>query len=341
MAKSAVLLLNLGGPETLADVQPFLYNLFADPELMRMSNPSLQKGFAWLISTLRAGKSKRNYQSIGGGSPLLRITHEQAQALQASLIESGFDVPVYVGMRYWTPLIETVVEQIKADNITQLVVLPLYPQYSITTTGSSFKLLDQLWQQDPTLSTIQRVMLNTWYDQPTYVRAMAKAITQQLDQSRTPEHAHVLFSAHGIPESYVSKYGDPYQQEMEACIKLIWKEVDRPTPHSLSYQSRVGPVEWLGPYTEDQILALAEQGVKDLIVVPISFISDHIETLQEIDMEYREIAEGAGILSFRRVPTLNTTPAFITALKELVQPHLETPKLESSDQVTGSYASMS
>ncbi len=341
MAKSAVLLLNLGGPETLADVQPFLYNLFADPELMRMSNPSLQKGFAWLISTLRAGKSKRNYQSIGGGSPLLRITNEQAQALQASLIESGFDVPVYVGMRYWTPLIETVVEQIKADGITQLVVLPLYPQYSITTTGSSFKLLDQLWQQDPALATIHRVMLNTWYDQPTYVQAMAKTITQQLDQSQTPEQAHVLFSAHGIPKSYVSKYGDPYQQEMEACVKLIWREVDRPTPHSLSYQSRVGPVEWLGPYTEDQILALAEQGVKDLLVVPISFISDHIETLQEIDMEYREIAEGAGIHSFRRVTTLNTDPLFITALRELVQPHLDTPQLERSDQVTGSYASMS
>lgn len=339
MAKSAVLLLNLGGPETLADVQPFLYNLFSDPDLMRMSNPSLQTLFARVISTLRAGKSKRNYQSIGGGSPLLRITTEQAQALQASLIEDGFDVPVYVGMRYWTPLIETVVEQIKSDGITHLVVLPLYPQYSISTTGSSFKLLDRLWQADPDLALIERVMLNSWYDQPTYVQAMARVIQKQVDQSQSPDRAHVLFSAHGIPESYVSKYGDPYQQEMEACVKLIWTQVDRPTPHSLSYQSRVGPVQWLGPYTEDHILTLAQQGIQDLIVVPISFISDHIETLQEIDIEYRELAEEAGISNFRRVPTLNTDPSFITALQELVQPHLLTPKLQSSDQVTGTYAS--
>ncbi|MGQ9838057.1 MAG: ferrochelatase [Cyanobacteriota bacterium] len=329
MSKSGVLLLNLGGPETQADVQPFLYNLFADPELIRLPFPFLQRVFAWVISTLRAEKSRRNYAAIGGGSPLRRITAEQAQKLQAQLIAEGFDVPVYVAMRYWHPLTESVLQQIKSDGITRLVVLPLYPQYSISTTGSSFKLLDRLWAEDPELARIERHLICSWYDQPDYVQAMAAAIRDGLDQFEHPDQVHVLFSAHGIPESYVTQAGDPYQQEMEACVKLIWQQVGRPNCYTLSYQSRVGSVKWLHPYTETVIPELGSRGVKHLLVVPISFVSEHIETLQEIDMEYRELAYHSGIPDFRRVPALNANPQFIAALVALVRPHLLTPSLTS------------
>ncbi|MCF2970985.1 ferrochelatase [Synechococcus sp. Nb3U1] len=330
MSKSGVLLLNLGGPETQADVQPFLYNLFADPELIRLPFPFLQRAFAWAISTLRAEKSRRNYAAIGGGSPLRRITAEQAQELQAHLVAEGFDVPVYVAMRYWHPLTESVVQQIKSDGITRLVVLPLYPQYSISTTGSSFKLLERLWAEDPELARIERHQICSWYDQPDYVQAMAAGIRAGLDQFERPQEVHVLFSAHGIPESYVTEAGDPYQQEMEACVQLIWEQVGRANDHTLSYQSRVGSVKWLHPYTETVISELGSRGVKHLLVVPISFVSEHIETLQEIDIEYRELAHHFGIPDFRRVPALNANPQFIAGLVALVRPHLFTPGLAST-----------
>ncbi len=331
MERSGVLLLNLGGPETQDDVQPFLYNLFADPDLIRLPFPALQPLFAWMISSSRAKKSKRNYEAIGGGSPLRRITAEQAQALQQQLVKQGFDVPVYVGMRYWHPLIESAVQQIKSDGITQLVVLPLYPQYSITTTGSSFKRLAQLWQQDLELSAIRKILINSWYDQPHYLEAMAQSIRTELDAFEHPNDVHVLFSAHGIPEDYVIKYGDPYQREMESCVRLIWQRVNRPNEHTLSYQSRVGSLKWLDPYTEETIPALGESGLKQMLVVPISFVSEHIETLQEIDMEYRELAESHGIDTFRRVPALDADPMFTQGLAELVKPYLITPPLHSSE----------
>lgn len=316
MAKTGVLLLNLGGPATQADVEPFLFNLFADPEIIRLPFAWMQKPLAAFIARMRAEKSRRNYAEIGGGSPLLEITQQQATALNTWLREQGFECSMYIAMRYWHPFTEAIVEQIKADGIERLIVLPLYPQYSITTTGSSCKLLDELWAADPALQRIERITIATWYDQPTYVEAMATAIRREVDA--LAGDVHVLFSAHGVPESYVTVAGDPYQQEVEACVRLIWSAVDRPNGHSLSYQSRVGPVKWLQPYTEDSLHALGAAGVKNLVVVPISFISDHIETLQEIDHEYRDVALEAGITTFRRVPTLNTEPAFIQALGEMV-----------------------
>ncbi|MEN9246014.1 MAG: ferrochelatase [Thermostichales cyanobacterium SRBZ-1_bins_19] len=325
MEKQGVLLLNLGGPDTLADVRPFLYNLFADPELLRLPAPWLQQPLAWLIATTRAKKSQANYASLGGGSPLRPITEAQAQALQTELTNQGIPVRVYVAMRYWHPFARDVLQRIKADGIQRLVLLPLYPQYSFTTTGSSFRELRQLRQQDPDLQAMHWIWINSWYDQPDYVQAMAAAITTELEQFPHPEQVHVLFSAHGIPASYVTQAGDPYQQEVEGCVRLIWKQVGRANPHSLSYQSRVGAVKWLEPYTEDRIPALAAAGVKQLLVVPISFISDHIETLQEIDQEYRHLALSHGIQVFRRVPALNTHPRFITALSNLVRPHLTAP----------------
>ncbi|MGF1498168.1 MAG: ferrochelatase [Elainellaceae cyanobacterium] len=328
-----ILLLNLGGPEQLEDVRPFLFNLFSDPEIIRLPATWLQKPLAWLISTTRARKSKENYRQIGGGSPLRHITEEQASALQAALEHRGQDAQVYIGMRYWYPFTEEAIARIKRDGIEHLVILPLYPQFSISTSGSSFRLLEQIWQDDAALQAIDHTVITSWYDRPGYLQAMAQLIAQELDQLDDPDSAHVFFSAHGVPLSYVEEAGDPYQREIEACVDLIMKTLDRPNSHTLAYQSRVGPVEWLKPYTEDAIQDLAAEGVNTLVVVPISFVSEHIETLQEIDMEYREIAEEAGIEHFRRVPALNTHPVFIDELANLVMDALESPRRSLLDVI--------
>ncbi|WP_414585762.1 ferrochelatase [Scytonema sp. PCC 10023] len=330
MGRVGVLLLNLGGPDKLEDVGPFLFNLFSDPEIIRLPFRWLQKPLAWLIASRRTSKSQENYKQIGGGSPLRRITEAQGEALKEQLRALGQDANIYIGMRYWHPYTEEAIAKITQDNIERLVILPLYPQFSISTSGSSFRLLERLWQENPKLQVIDYTVIDSWYKQPGYLQAMADLIAQELDQCSNPNEVHVFFSAHGVPKSYVEEAGDPYQQEIEECTYLIMQTLNRPNPHILAYQSRVGPVEWLQPYTEDAIPELAEKGVKDLVVVPISFVSEHIETLQEIDIEYREVAEQAGIHNFRRVPALNTHPVFIKALADLVIDALKSPSLKLS-----------
>lgn len=333
MGRVGVLLLNLGGPEQLDDVRPFLFNLFSDPEIIRLPVPWLQKPLAWLISSSRAKKSQENYKKIGGGSPLRRITEEQAQALQTQLHQQGCDATVYIGMRYWHPFTEEAIARIKRDQIDRLVILPLYPQYSISTSGSSFRLLQQIWEKDSSLEAINYTVIPSWYQRPGYLQAMAQLIAQELDQFPNPEQVHVFFSAHGVPVSYVEEAGDPYQREIEECTELIMRTLNRSNAHTLAYQSRVGPVEWLKPYTDDALHKLAEQGVKDLVVVPISFVSEHIETLEEIDIEYRELAEEAGIENFHRVPALNTHPTFINDLTALVIDALNAPSRKLAEVV--------
>ncbi len=325
MGRVGVLLLNLGGPDKIEDVRPFLYNLFSDPEIIRLPVKALQKPLAWLISTLRAKKSQENYLEIGGGSPLRKITEDQAEALGAKLRELGQDSKVYIGMRYWHPFTEEAIAQIKQDGIDELVILPLYPQFSISTSGSSFRVLEEMWQEDPELQKIKYTLVPSWYDNQGYLDAMADLIGKELDKFENPEQAQIFFSAHGVPVSYVEEAGDPYQKEIEECTKLIMQTLNRPNKHVLAYQSRVGPVEWLQPYTEDSLEELGEKGVKDLAVVPISFVSEHIETLQEIDIEYRELAEESGIENFYRVPALDTNPTFIKSLAEIVVDALDSP----------------
>ncbi|MCT7956683.1 ferrochelatase [Laspinema palackyanum] len=332
MGRVGVLLLNLGGPEQIEDVRPFLYNLFADPEIIRLPFPWMQKPLAWLISSLRHKKSQANYMEIGGGSPLRRITEEQAIALQQSLQDKGQEVQVYIGMRYWHPFTEEAIARIKRDGVEQLVILPLYPQFSISTSGSSFRLLEKIWSDDPSVAPQEHTVIPSWYQRPGYLQAMAQLIARELDGFENPDQVHIFFSAHGVPVSYVEEAGDPYQQEIEECTRLIVQTLNRPNRHTLAYQSRVGPVEWLKPYTEDAIAELAAEGVNDLLVVPISFVSEHIETLQEIDMEYREVAEEAGIENFHRVPALNTHPVFIEDLANLVVEAIDAPPL-TLDQV--------
>ncbi|MEK9630826.1 MAG: ferrochelatase [Synechococcus sp.] len=328
MSRVGIVLLNLGGPERIQDVGPFLYNLFADPEIIRLPIPALQKPLAWLISTLRSNKSQEAYRSIGGGSPLRRITDQQARELQSLLRQRNVDATTYVAMRYWHPFTESAVADMKADGIEQVVVLPLYPHFSISTSGSSFRELQRLRQGDERFAQLPLRAIRSWHDHPGYLKAMAQLMEREIDACVDPSTAHVFFSAHGVPKSYVEEAGDPYQKEIESCAELIMKTLGRENPWTLAYQSRVGPVEWLQPYTEEALEELGEKGVKELVVVPISFVSEHIETLEEIDIEYREIATEAGVSNFRRVPALDTDPTFIASLADLVETSLAGPEVD-------------
>eukprot|EP00195_Chlamydomonas_chlamydogama_P010576 CAMPEP_0202902352 /NCGR_PEP_ID=MMETSP1392-20130828/16804_1 /ASSEMBLY_ACC=CAM_ASM_000868 /TAXON_ID=225041 /ORGANISM="Chlamydomonas chlamydogama, Strain SAG 11-48b" /LENGTH=441 /DNA_ID=CAMNT_0049589101 /DNA_START=343 /DNA_END=1668 /DNA_ORIENTATION=+ len=321
--KVGVLLLNLGGPDSLEDVQPFLYNLFADPEIIRLPKPVkfLQPFLAQAISMSRAPKSSEGYKAIGGGSPLRKITEDQAVALEKVLRSKGHDANVYVGMRYWHPYTEEALEQIKRDGVGRLVILPLYPQFSISTSGSSLRLLEQLFKEDSKLQKLKHTVIPSWYQRKGYVNAMVDLMVAELQKFPNKQGVEIFFSAHGVPKSYVEEAGDPYKEEMEECVNLIMTEFKQrgySNHHTLAYQSRVGPAEWLKPYTDDSIRHLGQSGVKSMLAVPISFVSEHIETLEEIDMEYRELAEESGIKQWGRVPALNTNQAFIDDLAEAV-----------------------
>ncbi|OVA10203.1 Ferrochelatase [Macleaya cordata] len=322
--KIGVLLLNLGGPETLDDVQPFLFNLFADPDIIRLPRlfRFLQGPLAQFISVLRAPKSKEGYASIGGGSPLRRITDAQAEELRKSLCAKNVPAKVYVGMRYWHPFTEEAIVQIKRDGITKLVVLPLYPQFSISTSGSSLRLLESIFREDEYLVNMQHTVIPSWYQREGYIKAMANLIENELKKRfDCPEKVMIFFSAHGVPLAYVEEAGDPYKAEMEECVDLIMEELENrriTNAYTLAYQSRVGPVEWLKPYTDDTIIELGQKGIKSLLAVPISFVSEHIETLEEIDVEYKELALKSGIEEWGRVPALGCEPTFISDLADAV-----------------------
>ncbi|KAK1411329.1 hypothetical protein QVD17_37877 [Tagetes erecta] len=321
--KIGVLLLNLGGPETLDDVQPFLFNLFADPDIIRLPRlfRFLQKPLAQFISVARAPKSKEGYASIGGGSPLRQITDAQARELRKALYEKNVPAEVYVGMRYWHPFTEEAIEQIKKDGVNKLVVLPLYPQFSISTSGSSLRLLESIFREDEYLVNMQHTVIPSWYQREGYIKSMAGLIENELKSFKNPEKVMIFFSAHGVPLAYVEEAGDPYKAEMEECVDLIMEELERRkinNPFTLAYQSRVGPVEWLKPYTDQTIIELGEKGVKSLLAVPISFVSEHIETLEEIDVEYKELALESGIEEWGRVPALGCEPNFIRDLADAV-----------------------
>ncbi|KAI3454124.1 hypothetical protein Pfo_010787 [Paulownia fortunei] len=310
--KIGVILLNLGGPETLHDVQPFLFNLFADPDIIRLPRlfQFLQRPLAQLISVLRAPKVKKAMLPL-----------EAASALKLALDAKEVPASVYVAMRYWHPFTEEAVHQIKRDRITRLVVLPLYPQYSISTTGSSIRVLRDMFRDDTYLSRLPVAIIQSWYQREGYIKSMADLIEKELQIFPNPEETMIFFSAHGVPVSYVEDAGDPYKDQMEDCIFLIMQELKSRginNDHTLAYQSRVGPVQWLKPYTDEVLVELGQQGVKSLLAVPVSFVSEHIETLEEIDMEYKELALESGIVNWGRVPALNCTTSFITDMADAV-----------------------
>jgi protoporphyrin/coproporphyrin ferrochelatase len=316
--KKGVLLFNLGGPENLQDVRPFLYNLFSDPEIIRIKNSVLRKMLAWLIASTRQSKSRDLYRQIGGGSPLRKITEAQAAALRDELCARSEDASVYVGMRCWKPTIDEAVNQILEDGITQLVLLPLFPQYSVTTTGSCLKYFQVLNKKLGLSAKMEIATVESWFDEPLYIEAMADLIREGLRGFPGLEKVHLLYSAHSIPASYVED-GDPYLEQTKRTLDLVNAQLDNAYSFTLAFQSRVGPVKWLSPSTRDVLVQLGQEGNTRVLVVPISFVSDHIETLQEIDIQYKELAAQSGIREFRRAASLNVHPKFIAVLAALAR----------------------
>ncbi len=323
--KIGVLLLNLGGPETLDDVRPFLFNLFSDPDIIRLPFRFMQKPIAWLISSRRHKKSGGYYSQIGGGSPLRKITDEQAQALEADLNARGIGAQVYVAMRYWHPFTEEAFTEIKRDGISRLIVLPLYPQFSISTTGSSLNRMNEITHSNG-LADLPTSVICTWQNDGDYIKALAGMVKEELAKfsNQAVQGTHIIFSAHSVPVSYVEKYGDPYLRYIEETVRNVMEQIGADRPQMLSFQSKVGPVKWLEPSTDTAIRRLAAEGVSQMLLVPVSFVSEHIETLYELDILYRDVANEVGVKEYRRVPALNCQPDFIAALANLVEKELQT-----------------
>jgi protoporphyrin/coproporphyrin ferrochelatase len=316
MARLAVVLCNLGGPDGPAAVRPFLFNLFNDPAIIRLPGP-LRWLLAKLISRRRAPLARGNYDLMGGKSPLLELTLAQAAALQEALSEPQ-QARVFVAMRYWHPFSRETARRVKDWEADEAIVLPLYPQYSTTTSASSFRAWREAAQAEGlNIATSEVCCYPTL---PGLVQAHAALIRPVLAAAATAGRPRLLFSAHGLPQKIVDA-GDPYQwqvQETAAAVagSLIgeWPELD----WRICYQSRVGPLKWIGPATEEEIVRAGAEA-RPLVVVPIAFVSDHVETLVELDIEYRHLAERAGVPAYHRVPALNTHPAYIEGLASLVR----------------------
>ncbi len=320
--KTAVIVFNLGGPETLDEVKPFLYRLFSDPEIIRIKSPFIRHAAAYLIATARDRQSRGYYRKIGGGSPLRRITQQQAQALSDELRWAGMQVDVFVGMCAWHPFLNETLDAVERRGVERLVVLPLFPQYSVTTTGSGFRSLERLIRERPAFAGIDIRWVSSWQNQPTYISAFTELIRKELEEFPEPDRVQILFSAHSVPERDLRE-GDPYLDQTRETVELIADLLGRKNPYRLSFQSKIGPAEWLGPSTNDVIVELGRQGVNEILVVPVSFVSEHVETLYELDIRYRQVAADAGIETFRRVPALNCDPTFIQSLRELVNVAVE------------------
>jgi ferrochelatase len=320
---TAVVLLNLGGPDSLDAVEPFLYNLFADPDIFRLPLGFLtQKPFARLIARRRAPEARHNYAAIGGRSPLLDNTRAQAEAL-ATALRGDAKFEVFVCMRYWHPLTDAVVAELQRKEFSRVLLLPLYPQYSRTTTGSSVNEFRRACARRGYRPAMR--VVPPWHAQPDYLRAIVESIRTAAGRlpDADPANVELLFSAHGLPKKIVAQ-GDPYQQQIEATYAALCAQLGWPRT-TLCYQSRVGPLEWLRPYTEDVIKDKAAAGCRQMLVYPIAFVSDHSETLYELGIQYAELAKAAGIAHYRVVPALNAHPLLIRALAALVRQGGEPP----------------
>ena len=319
--RTAVVLCNLGGPDTLDAVRPFLFNLFSDPDIFRFPLGYLtQRPLAALIAWRRAPEASHGYAAIGGKSPILEYTRAQAQALQQAI---GGDFDVHVCMRYWHPLTDEVVRTLKQKNYRRVILLPLYPQYSLTTSGSSYNEFMRQCRRQNYLPAV--TLIRQWYDQPDYQNAIVESVQAAAKKLPDPDPAHfeVLFSAHGLPKKIVAE-GDPYEQQIRATYDAVRTRLG--WPHTtLCYQSRVGPLEWLRPYTDDVIREKAAAGVKQMLVYPIAFVSDHVETLFELGITYAELARSRGINHYRVVPALNNHPRFVEALRSIVLEAVKKP----------------
>lgn len=308
--KTAVVLVNLGAPSTLDEVQPFLKNLFSDPDIFHFPfGKAGQSFFSSMISAIRAPKSKSFYASIGGGSPLRKITEKQGELLAKKLLSKG-DFTVFTSQRYWHPFIHDIIVEVEKGDYNEILLLPMYPQYSTTTTQSVINEWNKIYRGNTNVRIINR-----FYNHPVYLKTcIGMIVTALQNYDQLP---HLLFTAHSIPVSRV-KNGDTYQIEIEDHVRLIMSQLPESMPYTISYQSKVGPEKWLEPTVEqalDQILATGETSV---LVFPISFVAENLETLYELDIQKKDIALKKGIISWNRVPAMDLNEGFIQTLADII-----------------------
>ncbi len=335
--KVGVLLFNMGGPETLNDVEPFLINLFSDPDIMKLP-PILGKFLPGFIARKRAPKSRGYYQAIGGGSPLRSITEDQARLLEKSLNANSpeFVFRVWIAMRYAPPRLSEAIPDLLSFQPDHVVLLPLYPQRSTTTTRSSFREYKAHLTGTLDLPTENIHVIPSWPNFLPYIKALGETVINAMD--KIPDNGHpvnIVFSAHGIPKNRITQ-GDPYQKDTESTVQQVTKFLKNERPDRqfhihLAYQSRVGPLKWLGPETKQTIKELAvRHRCVNLVLVPVSFVSDHQETLFEMDITYRDLARASHILHFERASALNTQDSFIEALATLTRESLKGGRVDGS-----------
>src|SRR5215216_3226428 len=321
--KTGVVMLNLGGPATLDDVQPFLLELFADREIIQLP---FQRWLGPFIARRRTPKVRGLYDKIGGGSPILRYTRAQGQGMVERLDRLSPETAphgYYVAFRYVRPKSEDALQAMAQDGVERAVAFTQYPQFSCSTTGSS---LNELWRAAARLGmqdAFEWSIIDRWPVHDGFIASMAATVQDGLSQfdPAVRDQVLLLFSAHSLPLDVIDR-GDAYPQEVGASVQAVVERLARPNPYLLAFQSEVGPVRWLGPSTERVIRRLGARGRKELLVVPIAFTSDHIETLSELDREYGEVAHRAGITQYERAPALNARARFLDALAEIVRDHL-------------------
>jgi protoporphyrin/coproporphyrin ferrochelatase len=333
--QTGIVMLNLGGPATLDDVQPFLLELFADREIIQLP---FQRWLGPFIARRRTPKVRGLYASIGGGSPILRYTEAQGRGMVARLDRlSPHTAPhkFYVAFRYTRPSSDDALRAMRADGVERAIAFTQYPQFSCSTTGSS---LNELWRaagRTGLRHAFEWSIIDRWPVHPGFVDAMTETVREgmQLFEPAERDKVLILFSAHSLPLDVIDR-GDSYPQEVGASVQRVVERLGVSNPYLLAYQSDVGPVRWLGPRTAQVIRQLGARGHKYVLVVPIAFTSDHIETLSELDREYGELAHEAGITHYRRAPALNDRPRFLDALAEIVRDHLESGAPHSTQYAT-------
>jgi ferrochelatase len=308
-----VVLFQLGGPDKLEAIEPFLFNLFCDPDIIDFPFARIgRKPLARLISATRARRVQHHYSVIGGGSPIRRFTEQQARALESKLADAGLDARCFVAMRYWHPFTAEAIQQLRHAHSDEVVLLPLYPHYSSTTTGSSLNEWDRLFDGN---IPVHRV--SSFYNNETYLDALTEKINAALERFAPEKTPELVFSAHSLPVSVIEK-GDPYKAQIEETVELVMDRGGWRNHYRLCFQSKVGASKWLQPSLHTTLRNLCREGVKDVCIVPISFVSDHVETLGEIDHEARHEAHELGIEQFEMTSGLNDSPTFISALAGLV-----------------------
>jgi len=318
--KIAVVLFNLGGPDSLDAVEPFLRNLFSDPAIIRLPG-FVRRPLARLIASRRAPVAREIYRHLGGRSPILEETEAQARSLEAQLKRAGHDAKCVIAMRYWRPMTAEAVAQVEAFSPERIVLLPLYPQYSTTTTGSS--LSEWRTQARRTRLNAPQHEVCCYSFEAGFVEALCDLLDEAVENTQTALSYRVLFSAHGLPKRVIES-GDPYQWQVERTVEAVLQR-RRIDDHVICYQSRVGPLEWIGPSTEEEVRRAGAER-KGLIIVPIAFVSEHSETLVELDIEYGRIARATGVPDYIRVPAVRSHPAFIEGLARLVDAALHSAR---------------